>query len=179
MPAAAASPFLPARSFFLNPDLLLGLLLVDALRVNRVIRSPGEYMQPASDAVSEVARNLDPKFLKEGERVMVGFSGPFGFHRVTPRDLMSSFIGTMVCVEGIVTKCIDSLCLSGKKQLHFRCHVSSSNHTACWVHLVLVVLNCRQDLLNKFQLNSSIFLAVEYIFGKGKLQNRMGRNCPC
>ncbi|CAN6359738.1 unnamed protein product [Urochloa humidicola] len=71
----------------------------------RVIRTPGEYMQPASDAVSEVARNLDPKFLKEGERVMVGFSGPFGFHRVTPRDLMSSFIGTMVCVEGIVTKC--------------------------------------------------------------------------
>ncbi|OQU81624.1 hypothetical protein SORBI_3006G087500 [Sorghum bicolor] len=71
----------------------------------RVIRSPGEYMQPASDAVSEVAKNLDPKFLKEGERVMVGFSGPFGFHRVTPRDLMSSFIGTMVCVEGIVTKC--------------------------------------------------------------------------
>ncbi|KAL6841409.1 hypothetical protein ACP4OV_028927 [Aristida adscensionis] len=71
----------------------------------RVIRSPGEYMHPASEAVSEVARNLDPKFLKEGERVMVGFSGPFGFHRVTPRDLMSSFIGTMVCVEGIVTKC--------------------------------------------------------------------------
>ncbi|EEE64083.1 hypothetical protein OsJ_18914 [Oryza sativa Japonica Group] len=71
----------------------------------RVIRSPAEYMQPASDAVTEVARNLDPKFLKEGQRVLVGFSGPFGFHRVTPRDLMSSFIGTMVCVEGIVTKC--------------------------------------------------------------------------
>jgi DNA replicative helicase MCM subunit Mcm2 (Cdc46/Mcm family) len=66
-------------------------------------------MQPASDAVSEVARNLDPKFLKEGERVLVGFSGPFGFHRVTPRDLMSSFIGTMVCVEGIVTKCKDTV----------------------------------------------------------------------
>uniref|UniRef100_A0A0E0DSW5 DNA replication licensing factor MCM3 n=1 Tax=Oryza meridionalis TaxID=40149 RepID=A0A0E0DSW5_9ORYZ len=71
----------------------------------RVIRCPAEYMQPASDAVTEVARNLDPKFLKEGQRVLVGFSGPFGFHRVTPRDLMSSFIGTMVCVEGIVTKC--------------------------------------------------------------------------
>ncbi|KQK05766.1 DNA replication licensing factor MCM3 homolog 2 isoform X2 [Brachypodium distachyon] len=71
----------------------------------RVIRNPGEFMQPASDAVTEVARNLDPKFLKEGERVLVGFTGPFGFHRVTPRDLMSSFIGTMVCVEGIVTKC--------------------------------------------------------------------------
>jgi DNA replication licensing factor MCM3 len=79
-----------------------------------VIRSHGEYMQPASDAVSEVARNLDPKFLKEGERVMVGFSGPFAFHRVTPRDLMSSFIGTMVCVEGIVTKCKDTFSRSGK-----------------------------------------------------------------
>ncbi|XP_051190122.1 DNA replication licensing factor MCM3 homolog 1-like [Lolium perenne] len=71
----------------------------------RYLFNPRDFMQPASDAVTEVARNLDPKFLKEGERVMVGFTGPFGFHRVTPRDLMSSFIGTMVCVEGIVTKC--------------------------------------------------------------------------
>ncbi|KAG0469228.1 hypothetical protein HPP92_018556 [Vanilla planifolia] len=71
----------------------------------RLIRTPGEYIQPISDALTEVTRNLDPKFLKEGERVLVGFSGPFGFHRVTPRDLMSSFIGSMVCVEGIVTKC--------------------------------------------------------------------------
>nr|CAD1826666.1 unnamed protein product [Ananas comosus var. bracteatus] len=71
----------------------------------RLIRNPAEYMQPISDALTEVTRNLDPKYLKEGERVLVGFSGPFGFHKVTPRDLMSSFIGSMVCVEGIVTKC--------------------------------------------------------------------------
>ncbi|XP_010905758.1 DNA replication licensing factor MCM3 [Elaeis guineensis] len=71
----------------------------------RLIRNPGEYMQPISDALTEVTRNVDPKYLKEGERVLVGFSGPFGFHKVTPRDLMSSFIGSMVCVEGIVTKC--------------------------------------------------------------------------
>lgn len=62
-------------------------------------------MQPISDALTEVTRNVDPKYLKEGERVLVGFSGPFGFHKVTPRDLMSSFIGSLVCVEGIVTKC--------------------------------------------------------------------------
>ena len=86
-------------------------------------------MQPASDAVSEVAKNLDPKFLKEGERVMVGFSGPFGFHRVTPRDLMSSFIGTMVCVEGIVSKCNGSLLPSSRWITLLLC--SGSSHTAC------------------------------------------------
>ncbi|XP_042440568.1 DNA replication licensing factor MCM3-like [Zingiber officinale] len=70
----------------------------------RLIRSPAEYIQPISDAVTEEARRVNPK-LKERYRVQVGFKGPFGFHRVTPRDLMSSFIGSMVCVEGIVTKC--------------------------------------------------------------------------
>ncbi|KAH0459614.1 hypothetical protein IEQ34_012428 [Dendrobium chrysotoxum] len=71
----------------------------------RLIRNPGDFIQPISDALTEVTRNVDPKYLKEGERVLAGFSGPFGFHKVTPRDLMSSFIGSMVCVEGIVTKC--------------------------------------------------------------------------
>ncbi|ONK79391.1 uncharacterized protein A4U43_C01F5880 [Asparagus officinalis] len=73
--------------------------------VRRLIRNPAEYMQPISDALTDVTKNVDPKYLKEGERVLVGFNGPFGFHKVTPRDLMSSFIGSMVCVEGIVTKC--------------------------------------------------------------------------
>lgn len=36
---------------------------------------------------------------------MVGFDSPFVSRRVTPRDLLSQFIGSMVCVEGIVTKC--------------------------------------------------------------------------
>ena len=71
----------------------------------RLIRNPGEYLHAFSDAATEVARNVDAKYSKEGERVLVGFTGPFGFHRVTPRDLMSSFIGTMVCAEGIITKC--------------------------------------------------------------------------
>uniref|UniRef100_A0A7N0T7A4 DNA replication licensing factor MCM3 n=1 Tax=Kalanchoe fedtschenkoi TaxID=63787 RepID=A0A7N0T7A4_KALFE len=70
-----------------------------------LLRNPSEYMQPFSDAVTEVTRNLDSKALKEGEQVLVGFEGPFVSRRVTPRDLMSSFIGSMVCVEGIVTKC--------------------------------------------------------------------------
>lgn len=71
----------------------------------RLLRNPTEYMQPFSDALTEVARNISPKYLKEGEQVLVGFEGPFVSRRVTPRDLLSGFIGSMVCVDGIVTKC--------------------------------------------------------------------------
>ncbi|XP_077250981.1 DNA replication licensing factor MCM3-like [Tasmannia lanceolata] len=71
----------------------------------RLIRNPSECLQPFSDALTDVTRNVDPKFLKEGEQVLIGFEGAFGFHKVTPRDLLSGFIGTMVRVEGIITKC--------------------------------------------------------------------------
>ena len=33
----------------------------------RLIRNPGEYFQPFSDAVVEVTRNVDPKYLQEGQ----------------------------------------------------------------------------------------------------------------
>ncbi|MED6196078.1 MCM DNA helicase complex subunit [Stylosanthes scabra] len=72
---------------------------------NRILRNPSEYMQAFCDAVTDVARDIDPKYLKEGEQVLVGFEGPFVSRRVTPRELLSEFIGSMVCVEGIVTKC--------------------------------------------------------------------------
>ncbi|KAJ7968909.1 DNA helicase [Quillaja saponaria] len=72
---------------------------------NRILRSPSEYIQPFCDAVTDAARAIDPKYLKEGEQVLVGFEGPFVSRRVTPRALLSEFIGSMVCVEGIITKC--------------------------------------------------------------------------
>lgn len=70
-----------------------------------ILRNPSEYMQAFSDAATEVSRKLDSKYLKEGEQVLVGFEGPFVSRRVTPRELLSGFIGSLVCVEGIVTKC--------------------------------------------------------------------------
>ncbi|PKU76028.1 DNA replication licensing factor MCM3 homolog 1-like [Dendrobium catenatum] len=100
----------------------------------RLIRNPGDFIQPISDALTEVTRNVDPKYLKEGERVLAGFSGPFGFHKVTPRDLMSSFIGSMVCVEGIVTKCMSSsshsACLQKKQKKKGRRSVKLFNRLA-------------------------------------------------
>lgn len=71
----------------------------------RILKSPSEYMQSFCDAVTDAAKGIDPKYLKEGEQVLVGFEGPFVSRRITPRELLSEFIGSMVCVEGIVTKC--------------------------------------------------------------------------
>ncbi|WJX95055.1 MCM DNA helicase complex subunit [Trifolium repens] len=55
--------------------------------------------------LTDAARAIDPKYLKEGEQVLVGFEGPFVSRRVMPSDLLSEFLGSMVCVEGIITKC--------------------------------------------------------------------------
>lgn len=62
-------------------------------------------MQAFCDAATEVANAIDSKYLQRGEQVLVGFTDIFAPHRVTPRDLLSESIGSMVCVEGIVTKC--------------------------------------------------------------------------
>ncbi|EOA13015.1 hypothetical protein CARUB_v10026011mg [Capsella rubella] len=72
---------------------------------SRILRNPNEYMQSFCEAATEATRSIDPKFLKEGEQVLVGFDGVFVSRVVTPRDLLSEFIGSLVCVEGIVTKC--------------------------------------------------------------------------
>ncbi|KAJ8549358.1 hypothetical protein K7X08_033065 [Anisodus acutangulus] len=71
----------------------------------RLLQNPSEYMQPLVDALTDMIRTHNPKYLKEGEQVLIGFTGPFVSRRVTPRELLSRFIGSMVCVEGIVTKC--------------------------------------------------------------------------
>jgi DNA replicative helicase MCM subunit Mcm2 (Cdc46/Mcm family) len=38
----------------------------------------------------------------------------FGFHRISPRELLSPFLGKIVNVEGIITKCTFYLPLSSK-----------------------------------------------------------------
>lgn len=35
----------------------------------------------------------------------VGFIGELGYHQVSPRKLLSTFLNQLVCVMGIVTKC--------------------------------------------------------------------------
>ena len=35
----------------------------------------------------------------------MGFIGELGYHKVSPRKLLSTFLNQMVCIVGIVTKC--------------------------------------------------------------------------
>ena len=56
-------------------------------------------------ALKEYVGSLDPSYAKENEELFVGFEGSFGNRHLTPRTLMSRFLGNLVCVEGIVTKC--------------------------------------------------------------------------
>jgi DNA replication licensing factor MCM3 len=56
-------------------------------------------------ALKEYVGSLDPTYAKETEELFVAFEGSFGNKHVTPRTLMSSFLGNLVCLEGIVTKC--------------------------------------------------------------------------
>ncbi|XP_074644086.1 zygotic DNA replication licensing factor mcm3-like [Tubulanus polymorphus] len=56
-------------------------------------------------ALKEYVLSTDQVFGKQYDEFFVGFEGSFGAKHVTPRSLTSRFLGNMVCVEGIVTKC--------------------------------------------------------------------------
>lgn len=56
-------------------------------------------------AVKEYAANIDPTYAREFEEFFIGFEGNFGSKHVTPRTLTSCFLGNLICVEGIVSKC--------------------------------------------------------------------------
>lgn len=71
----------------------------------RLIHRPGDFLPSFEDALDEVLRNIDGKYLKEGDEVHIGLKGQFGYNKVTPRELLSDYLGSLVCVEGIVTKC--------------------------------------------------------------------------
>uniref|UniRef100_F6Z4G6 DNA replication licensing factor MCM3 n=2 Tax=Ciona intestinalis TaxID=7719 RepID=F6Z4G6_CIOIN len=55
-------------------------------------------------ALKSYVASIDATFAKDFEDFFVGFEGSFGKKHVTPRTLTSSLLGSMVCIEGIVTK---------------------------------------------------------------------------
>ena len=48
---------------------------------------------------------VDNVYGKQFDDFFVGFEGSFGAKHVTPRSLSARFLGNLVCLEGIVTKC--------------------------------------------------------------------------
>ncbi|XP_069832055.1 DNA replication licensing factor MCM3 isoform X2 [Dendropsophus ebraccatus] len=56
-------------------------------------------------ALKDFVASIDGTYAKQFEDFYIGLEGSFGARHVTPRTLTSRFLGCMVCVEGIVTKC--------------------------------------------------------------------------
>lgn len=56
-------------------------------------------------ALKEYVTSVDSDYAIKNEEFFLAFEGSFGNKHVTPRTLTSRFIGNLICVEGIVTKC--------------------------------------------------------------------------
>ncbi|KAI0207386.1 Zygotic DNA replication licensing factor mcm3 [Lamellibrachia satsuma] len=56
-------------------------------------------------ALKEFVALADPVYGKQHEEFFVALEGSFGDKHLTPRSVTSKYLGNMVCVEGIVTKC--------------------------------------------------------------------------
>ncbi|RXN15248.1 maternal DNA replication licensing factor mcm3-like isoform X1 [Labeo rohita] len=56
-------------------------------------------------ALKDLVASIDTTYAKQFEEFHVGFEGSFGNKHVSPRTLSARFLGNLVCVEGIVTKC--------------------------------------------------------------------------
>ena len=64
-----------------------------------------EFLPGFLDGLQEMVERINMAPVKTRQSYSLGFDGSFGANHVSPRTLISNFIGTMICVEGIVTKC--------------------------------------------------------------------------
>ncbi|XP_046397825.1 DNA replication licensing factor Mcm3 [Ischnura elegans] len=74
-------------------------------RAAALLKNGFEELGALQRALHEYVSSIDVSYAKKYEELFVGLEGSFGSRHVTPRSLTSRFIGNMVCVEGIVTKC--------------------------------------------------------------------------
>uniref|UniRef100_A0A8C4QA97 DNA replication licensing factor MCM3 n=1 Tax=Eptatretus burgeri TaxID=7764 RepID=A0A8C4QA97_EPTBU len=77
----------------------------NATRANRLLTNCFEELLAFQNALKEFVATLDATYSKQFEEFCVGFEGSFGSKHASPRTLTSRLLGSMVCVEGIVTKC--------------------------------------------------------------------------
>ena len=74
-------------------------------RVLNLLNSAVEEIIAFQRALKEYITNIDVEYSKKHQDFFVGFEGSFGAKHVTPRTLSSRFLGSIVAVEGIVTRC--------------------------------------------------------------------------
>ncbi|KAH6572550.1 hypothetical protein BASA60_006572, partial [Batrachochytrium salamandrivorans] len=74
-----------------------------------LLKSPMEYLPPFDKALNDVAKAVwgdqNPGQDAAQLKFYVGLEGSFGEHNVSPRNLSAIHLGSVVCLEGIVTRC--------------------------------------------------------------------------
>jgi DNA replication licensing factor MCM3 len=80
----------------------------DASLAYKFQRQPYEYLPAFEAALEDFISSKDRNYFEDdpNRQCHLGIDGIFGGDfLVTPRHLLSHFLGSLVCVEGIVTKC--------------------------------------------------------------------------
>ncbi|KOC60840.1 DNA replication licensing factor Mcm3 [Habropoda laboriosa] len=74
-------------------------------RAASLLSNSFEEHQAFENALKQFVASIDTNYAKGNVNFFIAFEGSFGSKHVTPRTLTSRFLGNLVCVEGIVTKC--------------------------------------------------------------------------
>ena len=74
-------------------------------RVVSLLNHAFEEMSSFERALRDYVSSVNPDYLTLKEHLFIALEGSFGSRHVTPRTLSSRFIGNIVCLEGIVTRC--------------------------------------------------------------------------
>ncbi|XP_070782543.1 DNA replication licensing factor MCM3 [Enoplosus armatus] len=74
-------------------------------RAAKLMSNAFEELLAFQRALKDLVASVDATYAKQYEEFYIGLEGSFGSMHVTPRTLTSRLLGSMVCVEGIITKC--------------------------------------------------------------------------
>ncbi|XP_029281864.1 DNA replication licensing factor MCM3 [Cottoperca gobio] len=74
-------------------------------RAAKLMSNAFEELLAFQRALKDLVASVDATYSKQHEEFFIALEGSFGTKHVTPRTLTSRLLGTMVCVEGIITKC--------------------------------------------------------------------------
>ncbi|XP_023339006.1 DNA replication licensing factor MCM3 [Eurytemora carolleeae] len=74
-------------------------------RAKGLMNNSFEEVAAFQRALKEFVGSIDSIYAREKEDFFVGFEGSFGSKHVTARTLNARLLGSLVCLEGIVTKC--------------------------------------------------------------------------
>lgn len=74
-------------------------------RAAKLMNNAFEELLAFQRALKDLVASVDATYAKQYEEFFIGLEGSFGNKHVSPRTLTSRLLGSMVCVEGIITKC--------------------------------------------------------------------------